>query len=456
MSAFKSLTSQDVIITPFIVNKSFTFEGDTSFIESDVFIERLKGTNIIGEFNENTELTTGTTSSEGYSSSYYQRDIYNSTKQLYYTNYISNPISSSYSITDMNGNILESDINTNVYSRFDNYLETTLSSSRYFPTASNISVGVVSIPSQLYGDHINPGTFRYEYPYSSVIASASYVDPDIQSGAEVTIHLFNIDSNPYNLLNNQGIFTSQDITEPVNMLLTGSAARQGGGFGATLTIELSSSVNGILDSTSNTYGFSPNAYSLSVNDYTLVDGEIIEIKSQASSGNFAIYASNLIISYSTSSLDRVVLTDDKEGYLIESSSQEPVGVISYSHGLVTITDKELLTNFYNTIDVTCSFQSSRTIYETQYKCTIRENEFNYSLNPSLISSSNFVNPLVSTSSLDIRGQVYDFVTGSSWTPYITTIGLYNENQELLAVAKLSQPLPTSRTTDMSVLINLDK
>jgi hypothetical protein len=78
------------------------------------------------------------------------------------------------------------------------------------------------------------------------------------------------------------------------------------------------------------------------------------------------------------------------------------------------------------------------------------------LNPSLISSSNFVNPLVSTCSIDIRGQAYDFVTGSNWAPYVTTVGLYNEAQELLAVAKLSQPLPTSRTTDMSILINLDR
>jgi hypothetical protein len=83
-----------------------------------------------------------------------------------------------------------------------------------------------------------------------------------------------------------------------------------------------------------------------------------------------------------------------------------------------------------------------TIFETQYKCTIRENEFNFSLNPSLISGS--------------EGQVYGFVTGSIFTPYITTIGLYNDQQELLAVAKLSQPLNSSDTTDTSILINMDK
>ena len=34
--------------------------------------------------------------------------------------------------------------------------------------------------------------------------------------------------------------------------------------------------------------------------------------------------------------------------------------------------------------------------------------------------------------------------------------LNNENQDLLAVGKLSQPLPSSPTTDMNILINLDR
>ena len=92
---------------------------------------------------------------------------------------------------------------------------------------------------------------------------------------------------------------------------------------------------------------------------------------------------------------------------------------------------------------TCSFQSSRTIFETQYKCTIRPDEFNFSLNPSLISGST-------------EGTVYNFVTSSYFAPYVTTVGFYNEAQELLMVAKLGQPLPTSTTTDTTILVNIDK
>jgi hypothetical protein len=93
-------------------------------------------------------------------------------------------------------------------------------------------------------------------------------------------------------------------------------------------------------------------------------------------------------------------------------------------------------------NVTCSFSSSYELFETQYKCTIGADEFNYSLNPSLISGS--------------EGQLYDFATGSYFAPYVTTVGLYDGSYNLLAVGKLAKPLPTSRTTDTTILINFDK
>ena len=93
-------------------------------------------------------------------------------------------------------------------------------------------------------------------------------------------------------------------------------------------------------------------------------------------------------------------------------------------------------------NVICSFSSSYEIFETQYKCTIGADEFNYSLNPSLISGS--------------EGQIYDFATGSYFAPYVTTVGLYDASYNLLAVAKLAKPLPTSRTTDTTILVNFDK
>jgi hypothetical protein len=94
-------------------------------------------------------------------------------------------------------------------------------------------------------------------------------------------------------------------------------------------------------------------------------------------------------------------------------------------------------------NITCSFSSTVTIYETQYKCTMRENEFNFSQNPTLVSGS------------ANTGVIYNFATGSYFSPYVTTVGLYDNSYNLLAVAKLAQPLPTSAVTDTTILINLD-
>jgi hypothetical protein len=84
-----------------------------------------------------------------------------------------------------------------------------------------------------------------------------------------------------------------------------------------------------------------------------------------------------------------------------------------------------------------------TVYESQYKCTFSPNEFNYTQNPSSISGSKN------------EGVPYDFVTGSFFQPYITTVGLYNNANELMAVGKLSQPLQSSNVTDTTILVNLD-
>jgi hypothetical protein len=142
------------------------------------------------------------------------------------------------------------------------------------------------------------------------------------------------------------------------------------------------------------------------------------------------------------------MSDDGQGNLLSGSIK--VGNIIYKAGLVIYTESG--SGGTNTF-TNPQWKSSLTIFETQYKCTIRANEFNYSLNPSLIST-----PLRGQDGILLLGssQYSDFVTGSNFSPYVTTVGLYNEAQDLIAVGKLSQPLPTSQTTDTTILINLDR
>ena len=71
----------------------------------------------------------------------------------------------------------------------------------------------------------------------------------------------------------------------------------------------------------------------------------------------------------------------------------------------------------------------------------RSSQFNYSENPSFISGS--------------TGEVLFPLFINSPTTYITTVGLYNDTNELLAVAKLSKPLEKDFTKESLVRVKLD-
>lgn len=89
-----------------------------------------------------------------------------------------------------------------------------------------------------------------------------------------------------------------------------------------------------------------------------------------------------------------------------------------------------------------SFEAESTIYQNEIRCRVSENEFNYTLNPS--------STVAGTS-----GSCIDPVTGSDFQPYATSVGLYNDRDELLVVAKFAQPIPIPRNTDMTIVVRYD-
>ena len=89
-----------------------------------------------------------------------------------------------------------------------------------------------------------------------------------------------------------------------------------------------------------------------------------------------------------------------------------------------------------------SFKNRYTIYENEIVCTVDANQYNMSQNPTITTDSS--------------GSLRDFATGSFFKPYVTTIGLYNEANELLLVAKLAQPLVMSDITDTTFVIRYDQ
>jgi len=87
-----------------------------------------------------------------------------------------------------------------------------------------------------------------------------------------------------------------------------------------------------------------------------------------------------------------------------------------------------------------SFNNTTEINSKIYFCRVPHNKYNYSSNPTYTDASK----------IRVKSKASD-------TPvaYITTIGLYNASNELLAVAKLSEPLRKDPTNDITLRVRLD-
>ena len=98
--------------------------------------------------------------------------------------------------------------------------------------------------------------------------------------------------------------------------------------------------------------------------------------------------------------------------------------------------------FYKSISASLSLgaQSAETVSSRYFFTRVKNSDFNYTTNPSII---------------DTNGNLlYSSLINNPQT-YITTVGLYNDNNELLAVAKLSKPLIKDFTKEALIRIKLD-
>ena len=100
------------------------------------------------------------------------------------------------------------------------------------------------------------------------------------------------------------------------------------------------------------------------------------------------------------------------------------------------------TNLFTAISGAANFQlnSQENISSDYIFCRLKNGEYNYSSNPTFVSGSgNLLWPTM----------VYNPQT------YVTTVGLYNDNSQLLAVAKLSRPLVKDFTKEALIRVKLD-
>ena len=85
-------------------------------------------------------------------------------------------------------------------------------------------------------------------------------------------------------------------------------------------------------------------------------------------------------------------------------------------------------------------QSNETVSSRYFFTRVKNSEFNYTTNPSII---------------DANGNLLYTTLINNPQTFITTVGMYNDNNELLAVAKLSKPLVKDFTKEALIRIKLD-
>jgi len=209
----------------------------------------------------------------------------------------------------------------------------------------------------------------------------------------------------------------------------------------------------------------------------------------------------LVVEYNSISYTLQLIKIDFENDILEvdeipflNGIINQLGNVFYAQGLIVLTEVE---NF-NTSSFNLYYKSTETVYEHEYLLIVNEDEFNVSQNPSAVveigreteryitsdgkTMSVITNPGVSyikkktvlengnildyripsqyTSSISGGFEHYDLSgsvdsTGSFLTPFITTIGLYDDNCDLVAVAKLPQPIKSEPDIPVNFIIRFD-
>ena len=174
-----------------------------------------------------------------------------------------------------------------------------------------------------------------------------------------------------------------------------------------------------------------------------------------------------------------------------------IGNVMYNHGLIIITDTGSYKDVGNTGGSdgwSVKFKGTQTIYEREIQCSSERGEFQVSnnlsitpgysgsqrieagflsgsygtqhrlLTPTWPASSSFKtktetngagNTYTVNDLYEGTGSIHNFATGSDFNPYITSIGLYNSNNELLAIGKLAKPIKNEKELDMNFVVRFD-
>jgi len=141
------------------------------------------------------------------------------------------------------------------------------------------------------------------------------------------------------------------------------------------------------------------------------------------------------------------LTTTEIGYLSDRteggtfSQTNHVGNVFGKQGVVVISTPDYRFNDILNQPFTSSYKSTVSIHELSVIANVDAGDFNMSTNLTLTDDG------------DVNYK--SFVSGSDFAPYVTTIGLYNDAGQLLAIGKLAQPIRKRSDVDMNFLVRID-
>ena len=206
---------------------------------------------------------------------------------------------------------------------------------------------------------------------------------------------------------------------------------------------------------------------------------------------FGEYINPFSVTLTDDSTDNTyVLKDDGRGNLYDvtysssyanrtpdsKNSGSLVGNIFYRDGLVVITD----TGSYSTIGTgngsngfSIKFEAAQTIYEREYVCVVNENEYQHSSYQRFAGDGRAVG-IVGSNYDEFPYEIYGYATGSykldgykigtkligeathsEFATYVTSIGLYNDQNELLAVGKTAKPIKNDNELALTFVVRFD-
>ena len=444
MAVYKQFNTNEVVITPFHANKGFQFTGP-QVTASDVGIEYYQS--IQGPYTTGSNPTGFTTRLDGVL-------VFNNIKQLYYSNYLTSSTGDNFPTRSLiPGLTPEYDdyVGVTTGPRFDNFLQSSVQQDRRFSqfssTTNEKGPSVISIPSNLFGEKISPSTFNFTYT-SSVPTS----------GAGGRLENFIYDDGEGNLIVTQSLSRAGIPTAPISSGSIGQIFYSQGIAIITDGIDIPDFAYNVgseagvgnrnLDSASIAFSSSiliiENQYKCTVRDseysYTLnpsilrPTGELSTVTNQLSSSiisttptpptndwNPGVY----LLSLTNTSPSDLGVNGTVNVTVASDSSISDITIDNPGRGYVAY-DKVVL--------ITTGMGGTTSIITI----TLQPNDIVFPSNPTN------------------KDQVYqDFATGSDFSPYVTTIGLYNNEYQLVAVGKLAQPIPISLYTDTTFVVNID-